>query len=110
MDQYNRLLDIFNTNSGENKDDILRQLSSIEAANQDKKAEFLLAQQSRRHHGSKQSLLSGVTSNSNMPLSINDAGIIGSAHDLMRLGDEYEDDLKHFKNQNDPYGKKNFQY
>jgi hypothetical protein len=97
MDQYNRLLDIFNleNSSKDKKNDLLKQLSQ-EPMSHEKKLQYLQQQQhqhqNRQLSGSRQSVVSIYTTTSNLPISGID-GIIGSAHDL-RIQNDYDDDLQ----------------
>lgn len=120
MDQYNRLLDIFNSgdpSSKESKSDLLKQLSSQEPLDKkvqqmldkyghqltpEQQAQLFKKQQStpnlkppnRAMSGSRQSIASLYTTASNLPVSGTD--VVGSAHDLMRLQNEYDEELKSF--------------
>ena len=107
MDQYNRLLDIFNLENGPNdkKAELLKRLNSEEPMSPEKKLQLLQKhhqQQQQRNRlisPSRQSVFSNYTTNgSNIPTSIND-GLTGSAHDL-RMQSEYDEDSKSYSTVN----------
>ena len=89
MDQYNRLLDIFNL---ENNGNDIKKLISQETSENNKKIQQQ-NQQNRVLSGSRQSFISNYTTG---PTSIND-GLSGSAHDLRIQSD---DDLKSYSTVN----------
>ena len=107
MDQYNRLLDIFNLENGSNdkKGDPLKQLNKQDPMSPEKKLQLLQKhhqqsqQQNRYVSPSRQSMTSNYTGNgSNIPTSIND-GLTGSAHDL-RMQSEFDEDSKSYSTVN----------
>jgi hypothetical protein len=106
MDQYNRLLDIFNLENGSNdkKAELLKRLNSEEPMSPEKKLQLLQKhhqeqQRNRLISPSRQSIVSNYTTNgSNLPTSIND-GLTGSAHDL-RMQSEYDEDSKSYSTVN----------